>query len=408
MPARTDADELRALQRKAYGRTGRLTEEESQRLRELEEARRSTSRPSPRSEAADEADAPVEAAPAEAVPPVEAPPAGAAPAEAAPVEAAPAEAATVDAVPVEAASSAEPDRPAALRGALRQHVVAAIVATTVVLAIGLGAGWALFAARQASIPLTGEQQQRRAELSAATFDPGSVRAVAKTDDALVWYATRDAGAALCMILDVGEQEQTDCLPPDEIERGLTASLPVTSEGSGDDMFFHGETVFATMFLSAGGEPMVGIQQWGGPSAFAAQFPEDVRDRAAELMADGFEFGLSVVSTFRGAPVWLADRLSVQGSTERCLIVDAGGPATCAPFETAVREGLSTQIVDVDPHDGTATVAALDLRFTSQQTAYLAVTEGATAATVTPGESFIVQAPPGDPIEIRAPGEGTGG
>lgn len=81
---------------------------------------------------------------------------------------------------------------------------------------------------------------------------------------------------------------------------------------------------------------------------------------------------------------------------------------CVPFETAVEGGLATQVVDDDTRDGRATITALELRFTGQQNAYLVVAEGVPVAIVPPGESFFVEAPPGDPIEIAPPGAGTGG
>ncbi|WP_226532126.1 hypothetical protein [Microbacterium paraoxydans] len=391
MQPRTDAEELRALQQRAYGRGAQLTEREAERLRALEEARRSPigSAP-PDDDVAAEEDSPAEGG--------------------SPAEEAPAPALIEPSVPVAPAVS---DEPGPRRGAVRVHLVSMIVAVAVVLAIGVGAGWALFSPRIAGIPLTGEQQQRRAELSASTFDPGSVRAIAGSDDALVWYATRDDGALSCMILDVSGRAQTDCLPGEEVGNGLTAVLPVEADGtigedSSGDGAFGVETVIATLRLSVDGEPMAGIQRWGGPSSLAAQFPHEVRDRAEELVADGFGFGLSLISMFRGEPVWLADRLSAQGTTDRCLIVDAGGPVACAPFETAVASGLATQVVDGGSGDGRQTITALELRFTGQQYAYLDITEGVPAATVTPGESFFVEAPPGDPIEIAPPGAGTGG
>lgn len=390
MQPRTDAEELRALQQRAYGRGTRLTEGEAERLRELEEQRRSPIESPP--SAVDEAGADPSADDEDPA-----------------AEEAPADASVEPSVPVAPAVS---DEPVPRRDALRQHVVAAIAGVAVVLAVGIGAGWALFSPRVASIPLTGEQQQRRAELSASTFDPGSVRAIAESDDALVWYATREDGALSCMVLDVSGREQTDCLPVDEVDNGLTAVLPVEADGtigeeSSGDGAFGVETVIATLRLSVDGEPMVGIQRWGGPSSLAAEFPEEVRDRAEELAADGFGFGLSLITMFRGEPVWLADRLSAQGTTDRCLIVDAGGPMACVPFETAVEGGLATQVVDDDTRDGRATITALELRFTGQQNAYLVVAEGVPVATVPPGESFFVEAPPGDPIEIAPPGAGTG-
>lgn len=378
MPERTDADELRALERKAYGRDGVLTVAESQRLRELEDARHALSRVG---------DAPPDVVePPETADPPDAPE-------------------TPDAVgppdPLEA--------PTTLRAALRRNAMALIAACAVLLAIGVGAGWALFAPRPASVPLTDEQHQRRVELSAGDFDQGSIRAVAKNDDALAWFATRDDGDVICLILDAGDQTQTDCLPADESGFGLSVSLSPTSAEAEDESGSAGENVSATLFLTEQGEPMVGIQRWGAGLLRMEQFPQSDRDRAGALVAEGYGFGLSIVARFRGAAVWAADRVSEQGDRQRCLIVDSGGGAVaCKAQDTAMREGLLVHVVDVDPTGGVIGVSVLDLLFTGQQTPYLTVTEAESLSEVAPGESFVVQGPQGDPIEVYAPGTGTGG
>ncbi|MDF2507332.1 MAG: hypothetical protein K0Q52_1191, partial [Microbacterium sp.] len=290
------------------------------------------------------------------------------------------------------------------RGATRRWTIVTLaVATAAVLAIGVGIGGALFAPREASIPLTPEQQQRRGELAAEAFDPGSLRAVAQDADALVWYATQDDGSVACLILDVDVQSQTNCLAVEETERGLSTALSLPSGSSGESAA--SDTVYATLLMSTSGEPLVTIQRWGGVHSLTAQFPEEVRDRAESLFTEGFELGLSLVGSLRGAPVWLADRLSDAGATERCLIVDAAGPVVCKAFDTALAEGLRVELVSVDTATGgMEAVTVLDLLFTNQQTPYLTVSVDSAVPDAV-DDPVEIQVPPGDPIEIQDPGGG---
>lgn len=379
MPGRTESEELRALQRKAYGPGGVLTAAESHRLGELEAARRPavvTEQTTAPDAAADPAG---EREPAEPT----APPASDAP------------------VPIETP-----------RTASRRPVAAAVAAVAVLLAVGFGVGWALFAPRIEGIPLTAEQQQRRAELAAEVFDPGSVRAIAQRDGALAWFATQDEGKLICLILDVGPQSQTECAPADEEPRGVGAAVPIPSAASDEDELFggnaDGETVYASLLLSTTGEPMVGIQRWNASSSIMEQFEGEERDRAEALVAEGYEFGLSLVGTFRGQPVWLGDRAVDQSTTERCLLVDAAQAVSCGPFSSAIAEGLFTHVVDVAPDGSVASIAVLELRFTRQQTPYLTVTTDASLSLVAPGDSVVVPGPPGDPIEVETPNRGADG
>jgi hypothetical protein len=378
VPGETDTAELRALQRKAYGRGGQLTEAESERLRALED--RVTARPT-----ADVADAPDTRQPHDA-PEAESP-------ETPDALHAPE---TPDAPEIQDA----PETPA--RNATRRRVIVALIASTAaVLAIGVGIGGALFAPRDPSIPLTQEQQQRRGELATEAFDPGSLRAIAQDADALVWYATQDDGSSACLILDVGAQSQTNCLAVEETERGLSAALSLPSGGPGEAAA--SDTVHATMLMSTSGEPLVAIQRWGGVDSLTDQFPEEVRDRAESLFTEGFELGLSLVGTFRSAPVWLADRLSDAGATERCLIVDAAGPVVCKGFDTALAEGIGVELETVDPSGAPVAATALDLRFTSQQTPYLTVSVESEVLEAV-DDPVMMQVSPGGQIEFPGPGD----
>ncbi len=388
MPGETEPAELRALRQKAYGRDGVLTDAESQRLRELEHAHRSSP-----------ASGRVVAEPDESV---MVQPAGPDPSVVLAENQPPVPVATP-----EPSESDAPALPATLRGSLRRHAAALFAATAILLAIGVGAGWALFAPRDASIPLTDEQQQRRAELAAALFDPASIRAIAQKDEALVWYATQGGGEKLCLILDVGTQSQTDCISSNQAGVGLSASLPAPPEAAGEQGSVNSEAVAASLVFSTTGEPLVAIRRWSMTSSFLGSFEDAERDRAEALIEEGYELGLSLVGSFRGAPVWLADRVGGQGATERCMIVDATDAVSCAPFESALQSGLGAQIVDADPAGAATVISVIHVLFTTQQTPYLTITE-APVTGVAPGDFVVVDAPPGDPIRVEPPGRGTGG
>lgn len=402
MPVGTDAQELRALQQKAYGRGGALTPDEADRLRDLEEAHRNLVHRAAEPPAGAESSGGVR------------PPADPSATDSLGIAGSPGatdflgtdslgtDSLGTDAPAVTAEGEAHQAVPTDTSGGVRRRSAMVVVAVAaVVLAIGVGAGWALFSPRLASVPLTDAQQQRRVELVAEEYDAGSVRAIAQTADALAWYATRGDGESVCLILDVGDQSQADCRPPEERERGLMASLPLPADDGEDPG--GSDFVQATMFLTDAGEPMVGMQRWGVQSGVLDLFEGTERDRAAALVEEGYELGLSIMGYFRGAPVWLGDRVTEQGATERCLIVDAGGATACEPFERALSSGLGVHVVDVDPTGGVVAASVLDLRFTTQQTPYLTVTADASAVEATPGDSLIIQSPLGDPIEVEPPG-----
>ncbi|MFJ6534162.1 hypothetical protein [Microbacterium sp. NPDC091662] len=378
-----EAQELRVLQQRAYGRDGALTEAESERLDVLERARRAVVRP-------------VHAgAPPNAAPPSE-PIADHADAAAEP------DSSGQDAVqtPDQSLSS---DRPETLARSLAHHAPRLLVVAAVLLLAGIAAGWALFAPRPEGIPLTGEQQERRAALQAdpEVFDPGSVRAVAQSDVALAWYATQDDGKSRCLVLDVGSQSQTTCLPQDQIRSGLSASLPVPPD-TGEEEEDASEVVNASLVLSTTGEPMVTLQRWGMASSILGWFEGAERERAEALVEEGYELGLSLVGRFRGGDVWVADRVAEEGATERCLIVDAEAAVSCSRFETALQEGLGVQVADAGPDGVVSRVVLLELRYTPQQTPYLTITD-APVTEVGSGDTVRVDAPPGDPIVVEPPG-----
>ncbi|MEZ7754276.1 hypothetical protein O5Y58_02060 [Microbacterium paraoxydans] len=389
MRAETDGEdaaaaERRALERAAYGRDGGLDAAAARRLQELqEEHRRRTpfaqDEPTEPPSVGDDAPESVTARPApEDVPAAE------------------------DTPPAHPDDVSLTEAPAADRRGL----VPVLVAAAALLAIGVGAGWALFTPRSATFALTEAQEERRIELAGEGYDPGSVRPVAEEEGALTWFATQDDGASRCLILDVGTDSQSTCLAEEEAGPGLYASLPVPSSAADDqEDSFSFESVTAVMLFSTADEPMVSIQRREGGSTLVAQFGEAERARAEELVGDGYDLNLSVLGSFREQPVWLGERRAESGAAQRCLIVDADGSRQCATIDEAVQSGLRVQLLDVDQETGELLSASvIEVDFTRWQTPYLTVTSGPAVVDEATGESYLVTTgPPGDPIRVDIPG-----
>lgn len=294
---------------------------------------------------------------------------------------------------------------------LRRHIATTLTASALLLALGVGTGWLLFAPRDSGPSLTAEQQQRRAQLEAEEdYDQGSVRAVAESEGALAWFATQDQAKKLCLILDVEEQSQAICQAAEDAGLGLGVMVPLPSAaGTDDEGMSLQEHVAGTLLMSAEGEPMVSIQRWSMSSSLVSQFDGPQRDRAEQLVDEGFDLGLSLAGFFREEPVWIGDRTSESGVTEKCLIVDADDSQACDPIGDALERGLGVQVTDVDQASGDVlAVSVVQVAFTRQQVPYLTVTAGAVIAAAssadTSGESYLVTTgPPGDPIRVDIPG-----
>ncbi|WP_292787166.1 MULTISPECIES: hypothetical protein [unclassified Microbacterium] len=378
------AAERRALERAAYGRDGGLDAAAARRLQELQEGhrRRTPFTQDERTESSSVGDDPPEDVTARRAP-----------------ENVPAAEDTPPAAPDDVSRTEA-------RAANRRGLVPVLVASAALLAIGVGAGWALFAPRPDAFPLTEAQEERRIALAGEGYDPGSVRPVAEAEGALAWFATQDDGASRCLILDVDKDSQSTCLAEEEVGPGLYASLPVpTSAADDEEDSFSFEGVTAVMLFSTADEPMVSIQRWGGGSTLVAQFGEAERARAEELVGDGYDLNLSVLGSFREQPVWLGERRAESGAAERCLIVDADGSRQCATVDEAVQSGLRVQLLDVDHETGELLSASvIEVDFTRWQTPYLTVTSGPAVVDEATGESYLVTTgPPGDPIRVDIPG-----
>lgn len=401
-PSKSEQAELRELQRKAYGRDGGLTDAEARRLRELELTA-------------------VPVVPAESVPAL-APERS--PADRVTVVAdagvrgqdlAAESAARSEGDDSEAPADVEADAPGGatrVRTLLRGHWRVITVAAALLLAIGIGAGWALFGARSDDIPLTEAQQQRKLELyEKGGYDEGSVRAIGQDDDALVWYGTRNDGENVCLVLDVGEATGQACQRSDDLDAGpfgLSAMTIVPGEGDSPST-----SVMAYLMYSTSDVPLVSIQRWEQSSGVVEQFTGEDRARAEELTGGDEAMNLTIVGYFRDEPVWLMDRWS-GNSMETCLIVDgAEGQSTCRPNEDAISDGIAVYVSDDEVVPGAeieaSTIWRLEVDYTPSQTPYLTIVRDPESVSVTmdgdmwiDGSKLELGGEFGDPIEVVPP------
>ncbi|WP_312171438.1 hypothetical protein [Microbacterium sp.] len=391
-----DADEtaeLRALQARAYGRDGGLGDADAARLRELETMRLRTSGGVPHGGADADAAPAVESAEPEPEDPVE--------------QASP----SAQADP-EPATQADPTP---LRPSLRRHWRALALVGAGLLVIGLGTGWALFGRGDDGIPLTSEEQQRSAELqSEGDYDPGSVEAIGRDDDAIVWFGTKKSGEMECIVLDVAGDSATGCQIAADLERGYGLSAAVIDSRRSDEG--RGEQISATAARSHTGEMVALIQRWAlGVDDWMQQFDAAERERAQELLDRGYEpYSLAVVGYAGGAPVWSAVR--TEGfTTTQCLIVDAAEATSCAEANDGMIPGEGVMVAGTSVDEGGATTMpwSVTLDITPMGRSYLIVTgelpehapgDGAPTGTTTvrPGESLEVGGEHGDPIPVDVP------
>lgn len=406
----SESAELRALQVRAYGRDGGLTEDDAARLRELESMRVEpavTVRAAPAAgQGADAVDMPRSAEgslPLRVESVVTGPPIGHPAGSAAGSPA------------VEDAGGQQPLGARGLRTAVRRHWKAAIAASAALLVIGLGAGWALFGQSGDAVALTSEQQQRRAELQAeGEFDPGSLRAIGQDEDVLLWYATKEQGATICITLDAAGKSADQCQPASEIENGnaIGLSANITAPGDGTES---PEDIWASAARTMNGEVVGIIQRWrADQNSWLSQFQGDERERAEELIDEGFEeYSFSVVGYFRDAPVWRAQRFE-NDDIQDCLIVDAVEGVECRASgdSQSSGDGIEARGVTVDESGSIAAEWSVRLAYTLNGTPYLVVSGDSAAAaseqTIGPGETLELGGEKQDPIQVDIPSDDSDG
>ena len=419
VPGETDSEERGRLQRKAYGRAGGLTDAEARRLRELEDARPalmlSTTAPARAAE-------PPTLINREHVPQGTAAIASRGAAVPPGAEAQEPFAGT-DGTAAGSGSTAETGSSVETGGERRRSAWLAVprrrwglvaAASALLLAIGVGAGWALFGQRPEVIPLTEEQQQRRLELyEQGEYDPGTLRAVGQDDDALVWYGTREDGRLICVVMDVQEASSDSCEDRDAVGPfGLSTfvMVPDTVDADADPAVASGTSVNVYMMFSTTGEPMVSIQRWTPNLTMVNQFQGDERARATELFEQGFSMGLSLVGYFQDEPVWLGSRFADGDdatSFEQCMIIDAPKERpVCSTNFDLPGAGLFAVVDGVD--GGVPVSWTIGVQNTQNQTPFLTITRDSSfTSPSSPGDTVRIESPPGDPIRVEAPPDDPG-
>lgn len=296
-----------------------------------------------------------------------------------------------------------------LGAAVRSHAKAAVAASAALLLIGVAAGWALFGARGAESALTAGQQERRLELQAeGKYDDGSVRLVTEDDDAVVWYATRDGADETCVVLDVGEASAEQCRPTDGVDdMALSVSLSVPVDDPDDPADAYGASVSAVLARATTGEPLAWVQRWRPQDSMLDQFDGQDRERAEELVDQGYLPGLSIVGYFHDRPVWIAEKPAdgtQSGGMLRCMIVDAADEAGAC--QASQDSAADIRVLSVETAaDGTTETWSLHVRFTNWMNPYLTIEQGVPADAE--GVSIELGGEYGDPILVEIPAEGDG-
>ncbi|GGM42840.1 hypothetical protein [Microbacterium saperdae] len=356
MPDDDEVIELRALQARAYGRGGGLTASDAARLDQLVQRRA-------------ERDA---KGAADGIPAVEPMIPEATDAVARPLHdlrqnaeptAAAATAETVD-------SGAHGARTASFPVLLRERWRPMLIGVAVVLGIGIGLGGVLFGRGGAeAVALTPAQQEWQREIMGeATYDQGSLRAVAVEAGVVLWIATKKDGSLTCLVLGDGAHTTSECDTSTVVrDSGLYGTLMV-ERGEGQT------EVTAQMILTAAGEPAVVSDSYEyDPEAMTSSYANDEEARFAEtLVAQGFDARtVWVVGYDDEIPIWTAVR--TEESTQ-CLIYGmTAGVADIRCADPAAGEGLWVEHVDA----ATAQSTRVEWQFTSNHGTNLVITrEGA--------------------------------
>ncbi|WP_101847191.1 hypothetical protein [Zhihengliuella sp. ISTPL4] len=321
-------EERRALQRKAFGRAGGLTAAEAARLRELDDARQRPATPPTTEQPRPDPPQEGRESRADHTPPVSEPEAGA------------------PRIPEHDAGTAEAGRDRRWRS-LGGLALAAVV----VLLVGVGIGWLAFGrGGGVAVALSAEQQQWQSDLvTSGKYDPGSVRAVATEEDAVVWVATQNGGASICLVLGAGESTTPSCNQREAVQmEGLWGE--VTTQR--DDEYTR--QVLAQLLLTADGEPAVtvGVSEFGSGEGGGLTYANEAESRTAERLADeGFDPpSIWVVGYDRDVPIWTA---SERETGRQCLIYDGAttpdAPRACETTETLQEHDglLRLQVTDVE-------------------------------------------------------------
>lgn len=344
-----EEDELRSLQARAYGSGGALSGTEAARLRELA-ARKTHAARVETSSMIVAVPKPRPTLPPSRVAHVPGPSSD---------EEAPA--------PVSAAGPTTP-RPPRPEFPTRWRVVL-VAAVVTALVAGVGAGWVLFGRSTApAIALSAEQQQRQDDLAdAGEYDPGSLRALAREDDVVLWSATRNGGETTCVLIGDAESSAVSCQVTERVRpEGLSVGLTQVGEsGAGQ--------ITGRILLSLSGEPAASLELFRydtDAEGFATSYANaDEKRFASSLVRDGYTRASVQVVGYDGEnPIWTASR---EDDGMRCLIysiLPSSSWARCAeaPDQVPRVERIDEQTGQTTRVDWRATSAGTRLVITTTE------------------------------------------
>lgn len=295
-----ESAELRSLQERAYGRDGRLTPEELDRLHELESRRGTPGFSVADSSAGSGAES---AAGAESGTRTELrtraelrtrvqlrsqavlDAAAGSDADAPPTT-----------EPVEA-SDPQPRR--------RSRRWLAIAAGGAVL-VGLGAGWMLWGWDSAQFALSVAHAEQRVELeSTGDFDPGTVVAMSEQHGVVVWRAERHEGEEQCVIVTTQTAKQSGCAMLNDAN--MSSAYASITVPDGEEL--QGQSLSAYLLSSTSGEIVPTIQVWDDTGVvWESQYTEQELAAITRIEAEGFDpSSLGILGYDGETPVWTSWR-----------------------------------------------------------------------------------------------------
>ena len=184
-----------------------------------------------------------------------------------------------------------------------------------VLLIGVALGLAVPRAPSVALALLpGEDARREHVLATASFDPGSLILLARSQGALLWYATQGDGAFASVVVDTEEiPAQRNCVPR-EATGGQPLSVSSQSRPVADGTVSGDNGI---VFLTATGVPVGFLQHWS--TTVTADRGLTARELASlrRITAEYRLRNVTVVGRVEGAPVWVGSR----DGGDSCLVVE---------------------------------------------------------------------------------------
>jgi len=162
----------------------------------------------------------------------------------------------------------------------------------------------------------GESVRRDRVLARADFDPGSVLLLARSDTALLWYATQSRGDLLCAIVDVkGAPPQHNCMPRRAIR---DQPLDVTSQSKpGADGVVSGD--HGTIALAGSGVPVGYLQHWSTAMNPDPGLSPEETELWKRITTENSFRATMIAGRVSGIPIWVGYR--EQG--DLCVVVEDG-------------------------------------------------------------------------------------